>query len=495
MQRVPDNDQSRRRQGPIDYDFYRSEAIRLRRAEIRFCGLRVMDFTRSAGLLMRSSWASRINRREAACDGSAAPTGDPADGATGRTGLVRRLLPSRVAQLSALVAAFALSHAFRTLPTAIVGHIGRDLAADAGELGLFSGAFHAAFAVMQLPVGLALDRYSLARTVGILFCATVLGAMLCTVASTIPVLIAGQILIGIGCSPALMAAMIYVSRHWPPDRFAAVSGLVIALGGLGMLVTATPLIWVVEHFSWRSAFALLALVSAVITALCFLIDDAGAGTTASRRETLSEAIRGFAAVLAAPHVRGILALGLFSYSTAITVRGLWIVPLLVERLGLSTVEASNVVLGVSIAMIAGPAFFGAIDPGPAHRRWLITVSALVLVMTTILLVLPQEKSIIAEVAIAVIFGLASSFYVLQYAEIRSSYSQDMVGRALCVLNTSVFIGIAIAQSASGFVASLAAAHGVAPILAVFLMLAANLCAGVAVYALLPGSDLARSRAV
>ena len=35
----------------------------------------------------------------------------------------------------------------------------------------------------------------------------------------------GQILIGIGCAPALMAAIVFTLQHWPVARFAAISGL------------------------------------------------------------------------------------------------------------------------------------------------------------------------------------------------------------------------------------------------------------------------------
>jgi hypothetical protein len=65
---------------------------------------------------------------------------------------------------------------------------------------------------------------------------------------------------------------------------------------------------------------------------------------------------------------GILALALVSYASFLTLRGLWLSPLLMHRHGMSLVQTGNVALVVSIISLFTPALFGHFDPGPAQRR-------------------------------------------------------------------------------------------------------------------------------
>ena len=169
--------------------------------------------------------------------------------------------PPKLAQLSVLTLAFGLSQAFRTIPSITVNGIADEFHAGPAALALFGGVFHWSFALMQVPVGLALDIFGVRRAVIALSGFAILGGAICTFAPDMNALFLGQILIGIGCAPAFMAAIVFTSQHWPVARFAAISGLVLAIGSGGMLLSATPLAWVIDRWSWRSAFAVLTIVS------------------------------------------------------------------------------------------------------------------------------------------------------------------------------------------------------------------------------------------
>ena len=65
--------------------------------------------------------------------------------------------------LVALVAAFSIGHAYRTLPAALAPAIAAELALEPWALGVLGGAFNVVFAAMQLPIGVALDRVEVSR--------------------------------------------------------------------------------------------------------------------------------------------------------------------------------------------------------------------------------------------------------------------------------------------------------------------------------------------
>jgi MFS family permease len=384
----------------------------------------------------------------------------------------------KLAQLAVLTLAFALSQAFRTIPSVTVNGIAEELHAGPAALALFSGVFHWSFALMQVPVGLALDIFGVRRAMIALSGFAILGGAICTFAPDMNALFLGQILIGVGCAPAFMAAIVFTSQHWPVARFAAISGLVLAIGSGGMLLSATPLAWVIDRWSWRSAFAVLTIMS-ILTLLASALILEKSAVQRSRRlaPEIWAAFYGLRFVLFGRRPVALLALGFVSYGAVITIRGLWVVPMFVERYGLSLLSAGNVALLFSISMILGPAVMGQFDPANKARPAVITMFALATAATIGALAIFDGLSVWLDVTLCTVLGFLSGFFILMYAEARSSYPPELTGRGLTALNMSFFLGAAVAQSLSGVIAAGAQQAGWNAIDAVLVFLAAALLAG------------------
>jgi MFS family permease len=386
--------------------------------------------------------------------------------------------PPKLAQLSVLTLAFALSQAFRTIPSITVNGIAEELQAGPAALALFSGVFHWSFALMQVPVGLALDIFGVRRAMIALSGFAILGGAICTFAPDMNALFLGQILIGIGCAPAFMAAIVFTSKHWPVARFAAISGLVLAIGSGGILLSATPLAWVVDRWSWRSAFAVLTIMSILaLLASALILEKSAVQRSRRLAPEIWAAFYGLRFVLFGRRPVALLAIGFVSYGAVITIRGLWIVPMFVERYGLSLLSAGNVALLFSISMILGPAVMGQFDPGDKARPAIITTIALAIVATIGALAIFDGLSLWLDVILCTALGFLSGSFILIYAEARSSYPAELTGRGLTALNMSFFLGAAVAQSLSGVIAAGAQQAGLNAINAVLVFLAAALLAG------------------
>ena len=394
--------------------------------------------------------------------------------------------PGKITQLSLLTLAFALSQAFRTVPSITVNGIADEIHAGPAALALFSGIFHWSFALMQIPVGLALDIFGVRRTMIAVSGFAVLGGAICTLAPDMNSLFLGQILIGIGCAPAFMAAIVFTSRHWPAARFAAVSGLVLAIGSGGMILSATPLAWFIDRWTWRSGFAVLTAMSlCTLLACAFVLEKSATNTSRRLAAEIMAGFYGLRTVLLGRRPIALLAIGFVSYGAVITIRGLWIVPMFVERHALTLLAAGNVALLVSIAMILGPAVAGHFDPGDKARPATITLMAALLAAAIAALAVLDGYSLWLDVALCVFVGLISGFFILVYAEARSSYPAELTGRGLTALNMSFFLGAAVAQSLSGIIAAAAQGASLNAIDAVLLFLSAALLAGtVCFYALI-----------
>jgi predicted MFS family arabinose efflux permease len=212
-----------------------------------------------------------------------------------------------------------------------------------------------------------------------------------------------------------------------------------------------------------------------------VLATAGASPGAARPTVLG-ALRSYGALFALPHTLGILALASVTYAAFITLRGLWLGPLLVERHGFSLVQSGNVAIAVSVVGMFGPMVFGRLDPGAARRRWIIGFTLLVAALFVGMAFNPGAAF---DTIGSVVVGLLSGYIVLQYADVKAAYPVAMTGRAMAVFTMAMFLGVAVMQWFTGIVASVATAHGADPFLAVLLTIAALLVAGAAAFRWLP----------
>jgi len=392
------------------------------------------------------------------------------------------------AMLLALLSAFALSQAYRTVTAIMAPSLQGDFGLTPASLGAFAGLFGLSFGVMQFFMGIGMDLYGLRRTVLSALPLVIAGAALSAGAPSYGWLMLGQVLIGVGCAPAFLACTVFIARHFPSGRFAFVSGVALGIGGIGLLFTGTPLAWLVELGGWRSGFALLAVLSVLAWLLIWrsVHEPAEAGAT-PERERWGVAVRRFGALFLLPHTLGILLLGMVGYASFLALRGLWIAPMMIDRYGFTLIESGNMALVMSLISLFTPALFGRFDPGPTRRRaWIVNFSLLI---AALYLGVGLVHHAALNIALVLCISMLSGYMVLQYSDVLSSYPPDLTGRALSVFTMAMFLGVGVVQWLSGWVANWAQAQGIEPYRAVMITIAVLLALCSSAFRWLPRSPL------
>ena len=386
--------------------------------------------------------------------------------------------------LLALISGFALSQAFRTVTAIIATGLRAEFGLTAQALGVFAGAFAFAFGGMQLFMGVGIDVFGVRRTLLWAFPLAIAGSFLTALAPGYGTVLLGQILIGLGCAPAFLVCTVFIARYFSPTHFALMSGVAMGLGGMGMLFTGTPLAWLVEQSSWRMGFAVLgALALLAWLWIAWQVHEPAQSGHGAPGTSVAAALRSYGSLLRLPHTAGILALALVTYAAFLTLRGLWLGPVLIERHGLSLVQSGNVALIVSLVSLIGPALFGRADPGPTRRRrWILAFTG---VLTVTFAAMALCNRVWLDIGGALAVGVLSGFIVLQYADVRSAYLAHLTGRAMAVFTMAMFLGVALAQWLTGVAATWANQNAVEPYRAVFGLLAVLLALGAVAFWRLP----------
>jgi hypothetical protein len=186
-----------------------------------------------------------------------------------------------------------------------------------------------------------------------------------------------------------------------------------------------------------------------------------------------------------PHTLGLLCFACVSYAAFITLRGLWLGPVLHDRHGLSLIASGNVALVMTVAGIVSPMLFGRLDPGGARRgRWMMGCALAGALMFG---AMALTRSRMVDIGLPIVYGLLSGYSVLQYAYAKNAYPAEMTGRAIALVNMAMFLGVSLMQWTTGVAGSWAVAQGAEPFRAVFLTVAGMLAAGTFAFLLLPRS--------
>ena len=353
-----------------------------------------------------------------------------------------------------LAVTLVISQFYRTTLAAIAPELMHELRLSAEALGLASSAFFLAFAAMQIPVGMLLDRFGPRRTVSSLLILAVIGAITVSRADGFALLATGQVLLGAGCSGIFMGGLVAVARWFPPDRFATIAAAVVAFSNTGGMLSATPFSAAVEAIGWRASFLALAGATALLAfAIIALVRDAPSGHPFHDRppEGLAGALRGVREVLTDRRIWPLLAVSFISYPVVLAVRSVWAGPFVHDVYGLDGVARGNVLLLISVAMIAGLITYGPLDRLFDSRKRVIVWGTLASVPALVALAALPWLEAWQATTLLVLFAFLGSNYVQIQPHGKAFFHERLVGRVVTVLSLFTFTGIATLQAATGFI--------------------------------------------
>jgi len=350
---------------------------------------------------------------------------------------------------AAFAAAYLLSYLFRSANAVISPELTRDLALNPSALGLLTSAYFLAFAAMQLPVGMLLDRYGPRRVEPVLLVIAGLGSFLFAAAETILGLTLARALIGLGVCACLMAPLKAIATWYPAEKQASLSGWIMVAGAIGILAATAPLEFALRYTSWRVVFFALGLCTlAAAVAIWWRVPDI---PKPQGSFGLAAQWSGVRSVFAHPRFWWIAPLAAIGMGSFMAVQGLWAVPWLMAVEGETRAGAAQYLLAMSIVIIALYVALGIMGTRLArrgvHARHLFACGFTVntLALAAIVLRLPGSYLWWS------LYGLGASVNVLAFAVLNEGFGRELAGRTNTALNLLMFASSFLSQWGIGLV--------------------------------------------
>ncbi|GBD45041.1 putative sulfoacetate transporter SauU [bacterium HR40] len=336
----------------------------------------------------------------------------------------------------------------RVAPGVLVSDLMRDLALDGTRIGTLSAAYFYAYAAVQIPTGLLLDRFGARR---LLACASLLaaaGGFVFAAAGGLGSAIVGRAAIGAGVGVAYVGCLAIAATSLPPERFGLVAGLTLTVGTAGALSAQIPLAVLVDLLDWRATMAGVAALGVLMALAAFFgIRDAGFDRQGNRARASMTA--SLAAILGRSETWWLAGVTAFLGAPVLTFAGLWGVPYFRQVAGLAREQAGLFTSLLLVAWAVGGPLMGAVSDRVGRRPVLIAC-ALLMAASWLPFLLAAPPPMPLATAAMLVMGVAGGAMVVAYAAARDRFAEEGAATAMGIVNSSVLLAGALLQTFVGW---------------------------------------------
>jgi len=321
----------------------------------------------------------------------------------------------------------------RVAPGVLNDELMREFNVSATQLGHLSACYFYPYALMQIPLGLIIDRFGVRQAMIAAAILCTVGSLLFAISETFLIASLGRVLIGTGASISWVAALTIGALRLPANRFALVTGTTLLFGIAGGILAQGPLALFIETNGWRSAMLSSSTAMLLLTGLIVLFvrnQDKEAQTSNTRRPRWWRAIR---IVIRNPQVWkvSVFTMGLVIPMAAFV--GLFGIPFVQMLYDTNRSSAGITVSLILVGWGLGSPMAGWISDKLGERKTFMLIGPGILLVSWILIIyLPLPLALFR--ALLLLNGLASGVLILNFPVIKESIDNSVLSTAMGFVN-------------------------------------------------------------
>lgn len=331
---------------------------------------------------------------------------------------------------------FFYKYLIQVSPSVMTADLMNAFQVNAAGLGNLSAFYFYSYLLMQIPVGVLLDRYSprILTTIAIFICS--ISTYLFSQTDVLWLACFSRALMGLGAAFAAVSCFKIAALWFSPKRFALVSGMFMTAAMLGAVGGQMPLSLLVQNIGWRAALQVVSFMGIMLAVVYYLVlRDKPARPpvqTLKNKESIIQLLRRIISNKQA------WALSLYSglaFAPVSVFGGLWGVPFLEKAYHLSRTDAALAISFIFIGFAAGAPFWGWFSDY-IHRRKPVLFMGTFLALICLLIVLYSPNQYVFTLSVLLFcFGFCASGFFTSFAMIRELFPLILVATVLGIMNT------------------------------------------------------------
>lgn len=344
-----------------------------------------------------------------------------------------RLYPWLVWTLSACF--FFYKYLVQVSPSVMTSDLMHAFNVNATGLGNLSACYFYAYLLMQIPVGILLDKFSLRflTSCAILVCA--ISTFVFSQSDSLVLACISRAFIGFGAAFAAVSSFKLATIWFPAHRFALVSGMCMTAAMLGAIGGQLPLSMLVSDHGWRTALKIVGAAGIVLSLLYFiLIKDAAR----KKSNKVSQPISILSSLMMIIKSKQAWLLSLYSglaFAPVSVFGGLWGVPFLEQAHQLTAAHAALAVSWIFVGFAIGAPISGWISDTIQRRKPVMFLGIFMAFLCLLAVLYLPISNMIAICVLLFLFGFGASGFFTSFAMIHDVFPIVLAATVLGFMNT------------------------------------------------------------
>jgi sugar phosphate permease len=329
---------------------------------------------------------------------------------------------------------FFYKYLLQVSPSVMSDDLMRSFHASGAQLGNLAACFFYSYLIMQIPVGILLDRYSPRSITTTAIFISALGVLLFSQATTISSAYLTRSLIGLGAAFAAVSCFKLITLWFSPKRFALLAGLSMTAAMCGAIGGQAPLSLLVENFQWQTAMRYLAIPGFILAILFFTIvrRKEAAPPTHEQNIPFKDHLK---AIFTSRQTWLLSFYSGLAFAPVSVFGGLWGVSFLKQAYHLNATMAATTISFIFIGFAIGCPLSGWLSDYLQRRKPLMVIGTLIAIITLALVIyLPQANAFLLSLLL-LMFGLGASCFFICFSMIREIHYLGLAATVLGFMNT------------------------------------------------------------
>jgi len=345
---------------------------------------------------------------------------------------------------------YFLSFLYRSINAMIAPQLVAELSLSPSQLGFVTAVYFLTFGLVQLPLGLLLDRFGPALVQSSLLVVSAIGAVIFSMGETVGLLAFGRGMIGMGVAGALMSSFTAFALWLPTRHLPLANGCLMGFGGLGALAATKPVEWALDLTDWRGLFLVLAAITTLIA--LFVAVSLPRPKRIGSPTHLRMQLKGILTVYRDRLFWRIAPLTIASLGAGLSIQSLWAGTWLRDVAGLEPGDVATHLSVMAIGLTIGPVLSGLAASLTRQTglslNWLLGVIACLFMSLQFLIIL---EWISISYLLWAGFGLLINAMALSYAILSQAFPAHLAGRVNTSLNMLMIGGAFTSQYLIGWI--------------------------------------------
>ena len=344
---------------------------------------------------------------------------------------------------------FFISNLLRSITATLTPILTTEFDLSAGNLGLLAGGYFIGFAIMQIPVGLLLDKHGPKKIISFFLVIAIVGTLSFAFAKTFSGLLISRIFIGVGVSACMMGPLTGY-RVWFADKYQQrANSWMLMVANLGFVSSTLPVQILLPEIGWRSIFGLIAILTLLsIILILMFIPNWNKTDETLKKENLSA----LSEIWKNKFFISLIPIAFINYGGIQAIQTLWAGPWMLEVAGYNAIQSATGLFWINITMLIAFLFWGYILPKiesfGVDSIKIIKIGLPISYIVLFLIIYLGQK---AGATLFALYILASIVISLTQPAIALTFAKNLAGKSLTSFNVFLFSGTFFMQWGIGLI--------------------------------------------